>query len=135
MKFESVPPLSLLLGRQLTEVIQRDFDWVFLFGDGVSVVTEASHWRLVDSNRVIMTDEDQGQRFGLPEDVDASKVLSVELGGAAITKVECSPLTDLLLSFANGRILQVNVSSRGYENWHVYGPDGSHAYAVGGTLR
>ena len=41
-------------------------------------------------------------------------------------------VSDLLLSFSNGRTLQVIVGSAGYENWHVYGPDNSHTFAIGG---
>jgi hypothetical protein len=132
MQFDSIPPLSLLVGSQLTEVTRREHDWAFLFGGGVGVVAESSHWRLVDGNRVIITDEDHGQLFGLQEPVDAASVVSADLSGATVSRVEFSPVTDLLLSFSNGRTFQVIVSSAGYENWHVYGPDKSHTFAIGG---
>ena len=132
MQFDSIPPLSLLTGSQLTEVTRRQHDWVFLFAGGVSVVAESSHWRLVDADRVIIAGEDHGQLFGLKEPVDASSLVPAELKGAAVSRVEFSPVSDLLLSFSNGRTLQVIVGSAGYENWHVYGPDKSHTFAIGG---
>ena len=132
MQFDSIPPLSLLVGSQLTEVMRREYDWVFLFAGGVSVVAESSHWRLVDGDRVIITDEDHGQLFGLKEPVDAASVVPAELSGSTVSGVEFSPVSDLLLPFSNGRTLQVMVGSAGYENWHAYGPDNSHTFAIGG---
>lgn len=132
MQFNCVPPLSLLVGSQLTEVVRREYDWAFLFAGGVSVVAESSHWRLVDGDRVIITDEDQGQLFGLKEPVDAATIVRTDLSCATVSQVEFSAVSDLLLSFSNGRTLQVIVGSAGYENWHAYGPDNSHTFASGG---
>ena len=132
MQFESIPPLSLLVGSPLTEVTRRERDWAFLFAGGVSVVAESSRWRLIEGDRVLITDEDHGQLFGLKEPVDAARFVPSELSGATVSRVEFSPVSDLLLSFSNGRTLQVLVGSAGYENWHVYGPDNSHTFAIGG---
>ena len=132
MQFVSVPPLSSLEGRHLTEVTKRDYDWAFEFDGGVTIVAESSHWRLVDGNTVIVTDEDHGHLFGHKEPVDAGGVVLTALEGAMVSQVEFSPVSDLLLSFANKRTLQVLIGSSGYENWHVYGPDTSHTFAIGG---
>ena len=131
MRFDIIPPVSLLAGSQLTEVTAREYDWVFGFAGGVSVVAE-SRWRLVDGDRVILTDQDHGQMFGLKEPVDAAAVVQTELSDTEVSRAEFSPVSDLLLWFANGRSLQVLVGSAGYENWHVYGPDNSHTFAIGG---
>ena len=132
MQFNSIPPLSFLVGSQLTGVMRREHDWVFLFASGVSVVAESSHWRLVDGDKVIITDEDHGQLFGLKEPVDAASVVPAELSGATVSRVEFSAVSDLLLPFSNGLSLQVMVSSAGFENWHAHGPDKSHTFAIGG---
>lgn len=131
MQFDSIPPLSLLAGSQLIEVTKRDHDWAFVFANGVMVVAE-SQWRLVNDHRVVVTGEDHGQLFGLKEPVNAAKVVSTELGGATVSRVEFSPVSDLLLPFSNGGTLQVMVGSGGYENWHVHGPDNSHTFTTGG---
>ena len=123
MQFDSIPPLSLLVGSRLTELTRREYDWVFLFAGGVTVVAQSSHWRLVDGGTVIITDEDHGQLFGLKEPVDAANVAPAALSGASVSRVEFSAVSDLLLSFSNGRTLQVIIGSASYENWHVYGPD------------
>lgn len=132
MQFDLKPPLSLLAGSQLTEVTKRDYDWAFLFGNGATLVAESSHWRLVGEGRVIVTDEDHGQLFGLTEAVDAAKVVTAEIGSASVSGTELSPVADLLLSFSNGLTLQALIGSAGYENWHVYGPDETHTFAIGG---
>ena len=131
MDFADIPPLSLFVGSQLSEIYPREHDWVFDFTNGVGLVVEASHWRLVDVARVIITDEDNQQLFGHKEPVDAAKVVTAEVGGSTVKAVEVSAVSDLLLSFANGRTLQVLIGSAGYENWHVYGPDNLHTFAIG----
>jgi hypothetical protein len=123
--------VSLLVGSQLIGIVAREYDWVFDFAGGVSIVAE-SHWRLIDEGRVVLTDEDHGQKFGLKEPVDALPLVQTELNDSEVLRAEFSPVSDLLLSFANGRGLQVLIGSAGYENWHVYGPDSAHTFAIGG---
>lgn len=132
MLLDNIPPLSLLAGSLLTEVTAREYDWVFDFSVGVRLVAESSHWRLLDNERVLITDEDHGQLFGHERPVDAVAVVQTELEGAVVSRAEFSRVSDLVLSFTNGRTLEVLVSSAGYENWHVYGPDKSHTFAIGG---
>lgn len=132
MHFERMPPLSLLKGSKLKDVEARDFDWAFVFDCGVGVVAE-SHWRLLDEERVIVTDEDHGHLFSLTEPVDAASVLRTELHGANVVRIAFRlPSSDLLLLFSNGCTLEVLVNSGGYENWHVHGSDGSQTFASGG---
>lgn len=70
--------------------------------------------------------------FGHPAPVNAAAVVRTELNGAAISRVDLSRVSDLVLSFTNGRTLEVLVSSAGYENWHVYGPGKAHTFAISG---
>ena len=91
------------------------------------------HWRLLNPEAVVVTDEDHGHPFGLKEPVDAASLVRDSLGDAKVTAVAFrSPANDLLLSFSNGWTLEVLVGSLGYENWHVHGPDSSHTFAAGG---
>ena len=131
MDFDTIPPLSLLADSSLTEVTAREHDWLFIFSSHVSIVAE-SHWRLLEGNRVIITDEDHGQLFGHKTPVDATAVVCTELNGAPVVRATFSQVSDLLLSFTNGCTLELLVSSAGYENWHAYGPDESHTFAIGG---
>src|SRR5262245_56354944 len=131
MSFETSPPITLLPGSSLSGVTAREHDWSFDFDNGVQVVAEG-HWRLIKGQRVIVTDEDHRQQFGLPAPVDAASVVQDELAGAAVREVAFSVCSDLVLHFTNGRHLAMLISSAGYENWHVHGRDGSHTFAVGG---
>ena len=76
-----------------------------------------------------------GHWFGNGEPKDAAGVVQTELKATDVSRVEFSPVSDLVLWFANGRSLQVLAGSGGYENWHVYGPNDSHTYAIGSELR
>jgi hypothetical protein len=131
MGLDAEPPVSLLPGSTLADVIAREHDWVFIFENGVSVVAE-SHWRLADADRVLVTDEDHDQWFGLPQPMDAALVVREKLDGARTQTVALSDRSDLLLQFTNGHCLELMIASAGYENWHVHGPDGSHTFAIGG---
>lgn len=132
MHRDPLAPLSFLIGSRLTCVKAREYDWAFEFADGTGIVAESSHWRLLDGNTVIVTDEDHGQLFGLAVPVDAAGVVYAELDGATLCLVQFSKVSDLMLSFTNGRILEFLISSAGYENWHIYGPDKRHTFAIGG---
>lgn len=132
LQFDRMPPISLLKGANLRDVAARDYDWEFVFDCGVSVVAEG-HWRLLDPEAVVVTDEDHGQSFGLKESVDAASFVRNSVSDATVTAVAFrSPANDLLLSFSNGWTLEVLIGSGGYENWHVRGPGGSHTFAAGG---
>jgi hypothetical protein len=132
MEFDRLPPVSFLKGAKLRDVEARDYDWAFVFDNEVGIVAE-KHWRLLNAEALVVTDEDHGHPFGLKQPVDAASVLQDALSGATVDTVKFrSPPSDLLLSFSNGCTLEVLVGSLGYESWHVHGPDGSHTLADGG---
>lgn len=60
---------AAVVGRSC-RVERREADWAFdlLNKTGLAV---GCHWRLVSPDGIVLTDEDHGQRFGLPEPVDA----------------------------------------------------------------
>ena len=68
-----------LVGEQLQSVEKRDFSWFFGFSGEVSLATE-TFWRLINEDRIVVTSEDHGHQFGLPEPVDAASVLSSIVG-------------------------------------------------------
>jgi hypothetical protein len=51
-------------------VTRRENDWVFSFGDN-GVLAVNARWRLIQTGRIVLADEDDRQRFGLPRPVDA----------------------------------------------------------------
>ena len=89
-------------------------------------------WRLLSGGSLILTSEDDGQRFGHKAPIDAITVLSSTLVSAALRVVEVAPGTaDLLLGF-DRHVLQAISNSSGYEAWQVEGPRGMLAVGQGG---
>lgn len=107
---------AAVVGR-LCRVERRETDWAFHLGDhtGFSV---GCHWRLISPGGIALTDEDDGQPFGLPEPVDAETNANTLLGGAKVTSATVDRLTaDLCLRFSNDFRLDVLNNSSGYEGW------------------
>ncbi len=110
-----------LLGRRCS-VRRREHDWSFEFGAGCSLVA-SSPWRLVGPERVLVTDADDGQHFGLPQPVDAARSANEALAETAVEAVAVAPVTaDLTISFAGGLRLEVWAGSSGYEAWQAAFP-------------
>ena len=89
MRFDTSPPISLLPGSLLAGVTAREHDWSFQFDNGVQVVSEG-HWRLVEGQRVVVTDEDHHQQFGVPAPMDSASIVQDKLAGAAVREVAFS---------------------------------------------
>jgi hypothetical protein len=114
--------LSLLLGHRLDEVVKHDYSWEFVFSDRVRLQVECL-WRLVVSDRLVITSEDHGHEFGLPLPVDCREELRRQIIGAAVEDVKVRPGTiDITLGFSSGRTLEVIPTSAGYEAWQVSAP-------------
>lgn len=100
-------------------VERREADWLFWFGDSRSISVEC-RWRIVSSEGIALTDEDDGQQFGLPAPIDAEARANALLSGAEIMSADLALTTaDLALSFSNGHRLQLINNSSGYEAWNV----------------
>jgi hypothetical protein len=123
-----------LFGRRCS-VRRREHDWSFEFGTGCSLAT-SSPWRLVGPERVLVTDADDGQQFGLPEPVDAAQAANTALADVAIEAIAVAAVTaDLTIMFAGGVRLEVWTGSSGYEAWQAVfpGPAGERSLiAMGG---
>ena len=123
--------LVCLVGSRFQSLSRREYDWAMEFDDHASVVIGCL-WRLLESGRIRFTSEDDGQRFGLMEPVDAAAEVNVRLTGACVEGVELRQgLLDLELRFSTGHSLQVIPTSSGYEAWNV-SCGGRQFIAVGG---
>ncbi len=120
-----------MIGHPFRSLTHREYDWVFLFEEDVSLVV-ACLWRLIEAGRITRTSEDDGQQFGLPEPLDMTKEVQRRLEFASITAVELREgLLDLEFQFSTGHFLQIIPNSSGYEAWVL--SCGSKLYiAVGG---
>jgi hypothetical protein len=79
-----------------------------------------------------LTSEDDGQRFGVQQPVDAIAELSSALVGRTVDSIGVIPGTaDLTLGFGSN-VLQAISNSAGYEAWQIEGPEGTVAVGQGG---
>jgi hypothetical protein len=91
--------------------------WVFKFGTGVALSTQ-SQWRLLSQNAILLTSEDDGQQYGLPEPVDAVARIRELLESRVVSKVEVEQASaDFTIYFDNGTVLQIVNLSSGCEAW------------------
>jgi hypothetical protein len=115
--------LNWLVGRRLSGLIRREYDWSFSFDDSTSISVE-SVWRLQGRQGVVVTSTDDGQLIGLKVPVSASDRPLQSLKQSAIATVELrEPTNDLLLHFADGLALEFLCLSSGYESWHLTNAD------------
>jgi len=105
-----------LIGLQLSSVEKRDHSWIFSFEADTTVRTE-SLWRLMSEARIVVTSEDDGHRFGLPEPVEAAAI-SASTG-------------DLTIEFSGRVQLELLQTSCGYESWSL-SAQGSETICTGG---
>jgi hypothetical protein len=108
-----------LVGNEVASVEKLDYSWFVRFGPGITVATE-SVWRLIGEGRIVLTSEDHGHQFGLPEPVDAEASLLVSLRGRRVTAAEIDPSSgDLTIDLGGGMQLQFLQTSLGYESWRL----------------
>jgi len=89
-------------------------------------------WRLLSGGALALTSEDDGQRFGVQQPVDAIDELSSALVGRTVDSIGVIPGTaDLTLGFGPN-VLQAISNSAGYEAWQIEGPEGTVAVGQGG---
>jgi hypothetical protein len=123
--------LAWLVRHRFQSLTRREYDWVFAFDKDASIVVTCL-WRLVESGRIRVTSQDDGQQFGLPAPVDAASEVNRRLAGAAVESVELRQgILDLELKFSTGHALQIIPDSSGYEAWNLSSGN-SQFIAVGG---
>ena len=118
-----------LAGRGCT-VTRREHDWDFQFGDHLGIAV-AVPWRLVASDHIALTANDDKQWFGLSEPVDAEARANALLDGAVVERVRPDAVTaDLAIWLSNGLRLDIFNNSTGYEGWQASLADDGKAVAV-----
>ena len=126
---ESTRPL---VGAQLVSVERLDHSWFLRFGTDITLATEAL-WRLIDDGHIVVTSEDHGHQFGLPEPVDATARLLSSLQGCIVTAASIAPSSgDLALDFGERTQLQFLQTSCGHEAWRL-SVRGSETICTGGS--
>ncbi len=107
------------MGTRLVEAEKKDSTWFFRFDCGGTIYAE-SVWRLVTPETVVVTSADHGQLFGLPEPVDAEKLINSTLREIGVASYSCvGPHCDLIILFENQARLQFFNMSCGYESWRA----------------
>ena|ERR1039457_3424515 len=126
--------LQTFVGAPLQCVEKLDYSWVFRFGEPLLIMTE-SPWRLVTPEKIIVAADDHGQKFGLPQPVDASECVLSRLATLGVRSVSVDDLTgDLLLYFSDRVYLQFLQLSAGYESWRAHTGNGETICTGGGGL-
>ena len=126
--------LDWLVQHRFEALTRHEYDWVFAFGDDVSIVAGCL-WRLVEDGRIRVTNLDEGQWFGLPAPVDPVVEVSARLTDAVIDGVElCAGTLDLRIRFDTGHILELIPESSGYEAWNITTGDQQFIAIGGGEL-
>jgi hypothetical protein len=125
--------LDWMIGRSLVEVVAMEgSSWGFRFGDGTEVRAD-SPWRLIRGGRIVLSSEDHGQWYGLPQPVDAEAVCSSMICGTAVQSAEVREGTaDIVVLFESGDRLEIVPLSSGFESWQIAGPGGLMTVAQGG---
>ena len=123
---------SVLIGGRVDADEQwEDLSCVITLSNGYRVRIE-SLWRLLSCDTLVLTNRDDGQRFGRNEPVQATLELSTKLSGRTLTDVQVTKGTaDLAIRF-DDYMLQAVAESSGYEAWQVESPKGTLAVAQGG---
>jgi hypothetical protein len=100
-------------------VAKREHDWLFTFGDLLGLAVGCP-WRILSDAGIMVSNEDEGQLFGLKEPVSATTRANALLAGRRlIAFVADTKTADLKLSFDAEVQLQVFNNSSGYEGWQA----------------
>ena len=96
------------------------------------MIAIGSQWRLLNNERILVTDSDDSQWFGLSAPVDAAAKANAALDGNSLRSIEFSPVTgDLRFHFSGALVLEILTISSGYESWEMYLRN--EHFAVGGS--
>ena len=97
------------------------------------MATEAE-WRLIKDGRIVVTSDDHGQQFGLPQPVDAAEELSSIVGRTVDEAAISSTTGDLTIIFSGRAQLQLLQMSSGYESWRLFARDSQTICCGGGKI-
>lgn len=121
---------------------RRESDWWLSTNDKSAGISISTLWRLRDQAQILVTEEDDGHKFGLPEHIDAEAKANQIFEGRAIKDVQVDGATgDLILQLSDRIELEIIVASAGYECWQAYDTRGDNSELLafgcsgGGGLR
>ena len=122
-----------LIGQRCTSVERSEQTYSFVFGD--SRLNVHSLWRISDATNILVTSEDDAQRFGLPAPIDARQRAQELLRDLEVRSVTVDVQKgDLTIAFAQSRLEVINDSS-GYEPWTIHAPKMDIIAASGGKVQ
>lgn len=123
---------SWLIGRVCEVSFHEPTTWVFAFGSKTGVSVECL-WRIIEHERIVLTSEDDGHRFGLPKPVDARAKCAELFSTRRVMTVQLRESTaDLLIDLSDNLRLEIIPDSSGYESWRFSDPSGTSFVAQGG---
>lgn len=108
-------------GKFCTQAEKTDVahQWVFTFGERGVLLVECL-WRIIANGTIALTEEDDGQIFGLPSPVNAGEKALELLSQKAVAKIITANETgDLYIYFEGNVRLEILNNSSGYEGWHA----------------
>lgn len=127
---EYLDGLNAWIGRECTEVLHREYDWVFSF-ENTGTVTCECPWRIVCNDYIALANIDDGQLFGLKVPVDGPAKAKELVAGKKVVSVQVAPISsDLTVSFERETILELFNHSSGYEGWQATAQNASGSYLV-----
>ena len=120
-------------GLRCTEVKLYAADsWSFDFEGRFSLIVQ-SPWRIVNDRGIALTNEDDGQKFGLPAPINGAIKAMELLSALRLRRVMLMEKTgDIVLEFESDTRLEVFNNSSGYEGWNCGLPSGRQAIGRGG---
>jgi len=136
--------LTWLIGKQLIDASMRTNDWALRF-EGDSILVVECLWRIVDTERVLVTSLEQGQKsticvnHGGTDEIehvfrDVAKEMSEYLQFARIRSAIVKPITnDMHIHFDNGLSLLLILDRSNRCGWCLQSPE-LNLVANAGTL-
>ena len=125
--------LDWLLGRttKSVEFLGRG-SWRFRFGEKGEIQSYCP-WRYILNGKIMLSSEDHGHEFGLPEPINAEVACAELLAMEVIAYGEIrADSRDIVLVFESGARLEIIPLSSGYESWEIRQSNGWGLTAQGG---
>ena len=93
--------------------------YYFLFNEKISL-TVTGFWRILIENKINIVSLDNGQQFGHPKPINLIEITTKLLKDKKLKEIKINKETaDLTLTFSNNIILEIYISSSGYETYSL----------------
>ena len=115
-------------------LFRSGYSWFFTFAEATWFRTDG-WWRVMRAGRVLRVSEDHEQWFGLEHPVDLVAELTERLAKTRLSAVQVDDLTgDLALELTSDYVIQIPITSSGYENYEFRLNGHGYVGAGGGVL-